>query len=180
MKSISDIKFLTFLTKRYSRLGMGGWFFLYRRGYLFTLFLTNAIMSWDLSVCPRYNEPIGYLPLFLSSVSTSYIPTFICIHTFIHHYTHAFIHLYIHTSLHSNIPTIIHSCIYTFIHPYIYISLKSYIYTSKHSYIYISLHLYAHTSYIPTSAHPYTFICTHTFIFIHSYIRTFIHLCFYI
>ena len=127
-------------------------------------------------MCPRYNEPIGYLPLFLSSVSTSYIPTFICIHTFIHHYTHAFIHLYIHTSLHSNIPTIIHSCIYTFIHPYSYISLKSYIYTSKHSYIYISLHLYAHTSYIPTSAHH---IHKHTWIheLLHTFLRLYIHIC---
>ena len=93
----------------WQKVGVGAWFFLYWRGYLFTLFLPNT--PWDLSVCPHYNEHIGYLPLFLSSASTSYIPTLIRIHTFIHPYNHAFIYPHNYTFIHPHI--------HTFIYPYI-------------------------------------------------------------
>ena len=136
MKSFSEIKFLTFLTKRYSRLGMGAWFFLYRRGYLFTLFLPSAITPEDLSVCPHYSEPIGYLSLFLSSVSTSYIPMLICMHTIIYPYTHASLQSRIHTFIHSYIHISLRWHIHTSLHSYIYISLKSHIHTLIHSYRY--------------------------------------------
>ena len=97
---------MTYLTKCYSRLvGMGAWIFLYRRDYLFTLLLPNAITPWDLSVCPHYNEYIGHVLLFLSFISISYIPTFIEAHLYIH------MHTYIHTSL----CTLLQSYIYSFI-----------------------------------------------------------------